>query len=65
MLKPPKEPKKPPKEKLSIEISNDKQSSTSSIPSSPYLFKKDIEIEEVDKLSLDYIRRNAKKRSRP
>jgi hypothetical protein len=65
MLKAPKEPKRPPKEKPSIEISDDEQSTTSSLPSSPCLSRKDVEIEEVDKLSLNHTIRNGKKRSRP
>jgi len=65
MLKAPKEPKRPPKENPSIEISDDKQLTTSSLPSSLYLFRKDIEIEEVDKLFLNHIIRNEKKRNRP
>jgi len=65
MLKALKEPKRPTKEKPSIEISDDKQLTTSSLPSSPCLFRKDIEIEKVDELSLNYIIRNGKKRSRP
>ena len=64
MLKAPKELKRPPKEKPSIEISDNEQLTTSSLLSSPYLSRKDVEIEEVDELSLNYIIRNRKKRSR-
>jgi len=65
MLKALKEPKRPPKEKPSIEISNDKQLTTSSLLSSPCPSRKDVEIEEVDELSLNHTIRNGKKRSRP
>jgi len=65
MLKAPKEPKKPPRGGPSIEISDDKQSTTSSPPSSPCPSRKDIETEDVDELSLGHTRRNGKKRSHP
>jgi hypothetical protein len=46
MIKAPKEPKKrkPLKEKPPIEISDDERLSTSSLPSSPCLSRKDVEI---------------------
>ena len=58
-----------PKTKPPIEISDDEFSSTSSTYSSPSspsflcLFRKDKDIEEVDKLSLAYIK-NQRKRKR-
>jgi len=65
MLNAPKELKRPPKEKPSIEISDNKQLTTSSLLSSPRPFRKDVKIEEVNKLFLNYTIRNGKKRSRP
>jgi len=54
-----------PKIKPPIEISDDKLLSTSSsLPSSPCLSRRNVEIkEEVDKLSLAYIRKNKRKRN--
>ena len=54
-----------PKIKPPIEISDDEFSSTSSSspPSSPCLSRKDIEAEEVDKLSLALIKENKRKRN--
>ena len=55
-----------PKIKPLIEISDDEFSSTSSSPlSSPCLFRKDVEAEEVDKPSLALIKENRRKRSHP
>jgi hypothetical protein len=56
-----------PKIKPPIEISDDEFSSTSSSPppSSPYLSRKDIEAEKVDKPSLALTKENRRKRNYP